>query len=115
MNTRLTLCLAALISTISMGAQAAGDPLAGKAIAEKICVSCHGVEGKSSSPMYPHLAGQHASYLAYALQGYQSGERSNAIMQGFAAGLSEQDIENVSSWYASQSGLFTPEPIKPAH
>ena len=36
---------------------------------------------------------------------YKSGERKNAIMSGFAAGLSEQDIIDLSTYYSKQKGL----------
>jgi cytochrome c553 len=104
------LCLALAFGCISLNVQAAGDPMAGKAIAEKTCQACHGADGNSSSSMYPRLAGQHADYLAQALKEYRSGARTNAIMQGMVAGLSEQDIANVTAWFASQQGLITPNP-----
>jgi cytochrome c553 len=44
----------------------------------------------------------------HALQAYTTGERTNAIMQGFAANLSQQDREDLAAWYASQTGLTTP-------
>lgn len=89
-------------------AVAAGDPTAGKTLAEQRCQACHGVDGNSSDPQYPRLAGQHADYLAKALADYKSGARKNPIMSGFAAALSEQERENVAAWYASQTGLITP-------
>ena len=39
-----------------------------------------------------------------ALNDYKSGKRNNAIMKGFAASLSRQDIENLAAWFASQEG-----------
>jgi cytochrome c553 len=36
------------------------------------------------------------------LQEYKSGKRANAIMSGFAAGLSDEDMRNVAYWLASQ-------------
>jgi cytochrome c553 len=89
-------------------AHAAGDPEAGKAIASEKCQACHGPEGNSPDPQYPRLAGQYADYLEHSLEAYQSGARSNPIMSGFAAGLSEQDIKDVAAWFSSQSGLVTP-------
>lgn len=73
------------------------------------CVACHSENGISISPQFPNLAGQHESYLANSLYQYKSGARQNQIMGGFAAGLSEEDIEMLSAFYADQSGLFTTE------
>ena len=81
-------------------ASADGDAAAGKLSASQ-CVACHGLNGISTDPQYPKLAGQHADYLARALYDYQSGKRNNAIMAVFAANLSDEDIENLAAWYAS--------------
>ncbi|BDH47020.1 cytochrome c554 [Salmonella enterica subsp. enterica serovar Choleraesuis] len=85
-------------------AQAAGDAKAGEQKAV-MCVACHGMEGKSTSPLYPSLAGQSAEYLAGAMHAYKKGERSGGqagIMQAYVAGLSESDINNLAAYYASQ-------------
>jgi len=82
----------------------AGDPAAGKEKAAA-CVACHGEDGNSPIPTNPRLAGQYADYLAYALSTYRSGERQNPIMSGIAAGLSDEDIADLSAWFASQTGL----------
>lgn len=84
--------------------QAAGDPQAGQEKAQ-VCEACHGKTGESIDPSYPNLAGQHESYLIKALSDYRSGARDNAIMKGFAASLTNQDIEDLAAWYSSQKGL----------
>lgn len=99
-----------LISLLALAACAlptlAADLNAGKAKAEQLCASCHNVDGNSSNPQYPVLAGQHADYLARVLLDYQSGARNNAIMAGMAKPLSKADIANLSAWFAAQkSGL----------
>ena len=85
-----------------------GDPEAGKAKAEQMCQSCHGPGGNSTIPQNPKLAGQYASYIAQALHDYKSGARKNPIMAGMAAGLSDEDIDNLAAYFASQEGLYTP-------
>lgn len=85
-----------------------GDAEAGKAKAEQMCQSCHGPGGNSTTPQYPKLAGQHASYIARALHEYKSGARQNPIMAGMVAGLSDEDIDNLAAYFASQEGLYTP-------
>jgi cytochrome c553 len=95
---------AALLAALPALAQAKGDPAAGK---EKsvTCQACHGLDGKSIAPNYPNLAGQHESYLVKALADYRAGRRTNPIMAPMAANLSDQDIEDLAAWYASQEGL----------
>lgn len=81
----------------------AGDPQAGQDLSAT-CAACHGQDGKSIMPMYPVIAGQYEDYLVHALQGYRSGARRNAIMAGFAAQLSDDDIDNLAAYYASLPG-----------
>tara|TARA_B100001113_G_scaffold37892_1_gene26923 strand:- start:2137 stop:2460 length:324 start_codon:yes stop_codon:yes gene_type:complete len=69
------------------------------------CSACHGTDGNSETKMYPRLAGQYKNYLIHALSSYKNGDRKNAIMSGFAAGLSEQDIIDLSTYYSKQKGL----------
>lgn len=83
---------------------AGGDPKAGEEKAQ-VCQACHGTDGMSVDPNYPNLAGQYQSYLVKALADYRAGARNNAIMQSFAASLSNQDIEDLAAWFASQKGL----------
>jgi cytochrome c553 len=83
--------------------QAAGNAAAGKSKAAQVCAACHGPEGnKPAAPENPVLAGQHQDYLVKALKDYKSGKRNNAVMKGFAATLSSQDIEDLAAWFASQ-------------
>ena len=97
--------LLALFTAMPMLASAGGDPVKGK---EKsaTCQACHGEEGKTViDPSYPILAGQYEAYLVQALKDYRSGDRSNAVMAGMSANLSDQDIEDLAAWYASRKGL----------
>jgi cytochrome c553 len=88
----------------STSANAAGDAERGKAKSQS-CQACHGPTGSSENAAFPKLAGQYQDYLLHALTAYTNGDRTNAIMQGMAAPLSEQDREDLAAWYASQEGL----------
>lgn len=78
-----------------------GDAAAG-ATKAAACAACHGVDGNSSDPQYPKLAGQHEQYIARHLALFKNGGRDNAIMLGFAAGLSAQDMRDIGAHYAGQ-------------
>jgi cytochrome c553 len=84
---------------------AGGTPEAGMA-KSATCEACHGKDGRGIDPTYPVLAGQYESYLIKALSDYRSGKRTNPIMAGMAAPLTNQDIEDLASWYASMQGLW---------
>ncbi|MEE8118528.1 MAG: cytochrome c [Gammaproteobacteria bacterium] len=96
---------------IATHADAGGDANAGQEKSQ-VCSACHGADGNSPLPEFPILAGQHESYLVEALYQYRAaakneertGKRSNAIMMGMAAGLSDEDIADLAAYYAGQDG-----------
>ncbi|MCG8436176.1 MAG: cytochrome c [Gammaproteobacteria bacterium] len=88
---------------IQQTAKAGGDAAAGKEKAA-LCATCHGADGNSPSPEFPILAGQYADYIVAALQQYQDGRRTNAIMMPFAINLTKQEMEDLAAYFASQEG-----------
>jgi len=80
---------------------AGGDAANGETLAAT-CAGCHAADGNSTIAANPKLAGQYESYLIRALSEYRSGGRENAIMAGFAAALSDQDIRDLAAWFSSQ-------------
>lgn len=84
-------------------ASAAPDLAKGQAISEKVCAACHTADGSRGAPANPILAGQHAAYLVKQLTEFKEGKRKNAVMNGFAATLSDEDMRNVAAFYASKS------------
>ena len=91
-------------ASVSLAVQADGDIANGQAKSAS-CAACHGATGKASNSLYPNLAGQNAAYLELALHGYKTGGRTGGqagIMQAFTSGLSDQDISDLSAYYASQ-------------
>jgi len=76
--------------------------------AATLCVSCHGQDGVGIAPTYPTLAGQHADYIARALDEYRQGGRKNPIMKGFAATLKDADIAVIAGYFSNlQPSLAT--------
>ncbi len=82
----------------------AGDPAAGQT-KSAACAACHGADGNSVDPQYPKQAGQHEHYIARQLALYKNGGRDNAIMLGFAATLSAQDMRDIGAYFASLKPL----------
>ena len=71
------------------------------------CASCHGQEGISPSSIWPNLAGQHANYISKQLYEFKkgaTGNRNNSIMYGLSLTLSDDDISDLSAYYASLEG-----------
>lgn len=71
---------------------------AGKAA---VCTACHGAQGVAIAPNFPNLAGQSASYLYAQLKEFHDGQRNDPVMTGQAAALSDTDMRDLASYYAS--------------
>jgi cytochrome c553 len=84
----------------------AADIEAGKA-KSAVCAGCHGADGNSSNPIWPSLAGQHASYTYKQLMDFKDGARINAQMTGMVAGLNDADMKDLAAYYESLS----PKPV----
>jgi len=67
------------------------------------CNRCHGENGFSTDPTKPRLAGQVASYLAKALQDYQSGARESSAMHAMADVLSLVEIKAIAAYYSQKT------------
>ncbi len=79
-----------------------GDVTAGKAVAERECKACHGLDGKGVAPGIPHLAAQRERYLLLALTEYKDGKRTHAALRELAGRLNPTDLRNVVAYYSSQ-------------
>lgn len=77
-----------------------GNIAAGKVVAKQ-CFSCHNEDGISTTPMVPHIAGQHAEYIAKVLRNYRMGFRKGEVMKDHIGNLSGNDMINVAAYFAS--------------
>ncbi len=66
-----------------------------------VCAACHGPKGVAVAPNFPNLAGQSATYLYLQLKQFKGGQRVDPIMSGQAANLSDADMRDLASYYAS--------------
>ena len=98
--------LMALASFVSIPVNA-GDAEAGKA-KSAVCAACHGVDGNSVNPIWPSLAGQHATYLYKQLMDFKTERRVDASMAGMVANLSETDMKDLAAYYESQTPKAVP-------
>ncbi|AZG06958.1 cytochrome c4 [Pigmentiphaga sp. H8] len=73
------------------------------------CASCHGPGGNSAGAANPKLAGQHPDYIYKQLvnfkvkEGAKTPERVNAVMNVNAAGLTDEDMRNISAYLGAQT------------
>lgn len=73
-------------------------------IADKVqlCASCHGADGKPVVEKVPIIFGQHMFYLLTELKDYRAGRRANEIMAPIAAGLSDDEMKALATYFAAQ-------------
>ena len=84
-----------------------GDLAKAQPIVTQACAACHAVDGNSAIPANPNLAGQHPEYTYKQLRNFKSqggkpAERSNGVMAGMVANLSDDDMKNLAVYFAAQ-------------
>ena len=114
MFTKKVIACTLVLSLWAAHAGATGDAKAGKT---KIttCSACHGPNGISLAPNYPHQAGQGAPYLIKQINDIRSGARKVPEMTGMVENLSKQDIEDIAAYFASlkpPQGQADPESVQ---
>src|SRR5271157_1832486 len=73
---------------------------AGAAVAAG-CAGCHGERGIAPNRQFPDLAGQSAVAIYKELHDFKSGSRVNPIMSAMVLPLSEEQIVDVSAYFAA--------------
>ena len=86
-----------------------------KVTAQQVCSNCHGIDGNSTSPNFPKLAGQQEAYFIAQLKGFRSHGRSDPegfeYMWGISHNLTDEQIKGLAAYFARQ----TPAPNPPVH
>lgn len=98
MNMKLSIVIASML--LALTPEVHGNA-AGKAKAIAVCNVCHGANGLSQMPNAPHLAGQPEMYVREQLRAYRSGKRQHEVMAIIAKPLTDDEIADLSAWYAS--------------
>lgn len=81
-----------------------GDINRGKKLVKTAkCKKCHSENGISEDTDDPNIAGMSATYLFKQMKDYQDETRSEKDMRKAVRRLSDQDISDLSAYYASQT------------
>ncbi|MBX8483392.1 cytochrome c [Pseudomonas cichorii] len=99
----VSLLLTLGICGATQAADVTGDAAAGQAKAA-VCGACHGPDGNSLAPNFPKLAGQGQRYLLKQLHEIKDGKRPVLEMTGLLTPFNDQDLADISAYYASQKG-----------
>jgi cytochrome c553 len=79
-----------------------GDRDTGRRLAGQ-CSTCHGLDGYARIPIAPHIGGESFGYLQSQLTAFRDGTREHEMMSVVARILSDEDIVNLSAWYAGHT------------
>lgn len=71
------------------------------------CSYCHGMDGNSEQPDYPHLAGQNPVYLLEQIEKFADGRRKKPVMNALASTFTPEEKMLLAVYYALS-------PLKPA-
>lgn len=94
--TLLTLVVAFLLPSGVVPAQEREFPEVAKP-----CVTCHGRDGRGSTPGYPNICGQKSIYLMQQLTMFRDKRRQSEVMSITAENLSDDDIRTIAEYYES--------------
>jgi len=83
----------------------AADQARAEEIVQGKCFICHGVDGESSSPVFPRLAGQHARYVERQLSDYKTGRRASSTMKPMVDDLLPEDFKALGAYFEARKPL----------
>ena len=109
MKLHRSVLFAALVSAL-LPFIAAGQP--SHSMLGNTCAGCHGTRGQSAEPM-PIIAGLPAKYLAETLSNYRSDRRPSTIMGRLARGYSDEEIDAMAEFFASQPWVSPKQDFDP--
>lgn len=66
-----------------------------------LCGGCHGPVNVRVNFMAPNIIGQKKAYLAATLHDYRDKKRIAPFMNGVAENLTDQDIDNLSTYFSN--------------
>jgi cytochrome c553 len=72
----------------------------GSDLAANICASCHGADGVSPDPQFPHMAGQSAYAIYKQLHDFKNGARGNDIMASVVDMLDDEQMADIAAHFS---------------
>jgi cytochrome subunit of sulfide dehydrogenase len=85
------------LGSIAAALGASAEPPAGAAS----CSGCHPTAAVAVSPV-PRLLGLDRAAIVRAMQEFRSGKRTATVMDRIAKGFTDDEIQALAAWFASQ-------------
>lgn len=88
----------------------------GKAVYEKTCAACHGIDGKAAAPIFPNMAGSAIAKgpVAAHIEIVSNGSKKNTMMAAYKAQLSKADLAAVITYERNAFGNDAGDVVQPA-
>jgi cytochrome c553 len=96
----MRLAIVILGAILALPVQAA-SPYVGQNKATASCAQCHGLRAPAEGSIFPKLSGRDPEYLKKALRHYRDKTRHSEIMNAMAGSLSDEDINDIVSFYSN--------------
>jgi sulfide dehydrogenase cytochrome subunit len=95
-----------IVAASTLAAHAADNNDAQKLYTQSLaatCANCHGTEGRAlKDASVPGLSGLSADTIIEQMKAFKSGERNATIMHQIAKGFTDQQIQQLANYFASQ-------------
>ena len=96
---RTVLVLAAALAAAPVAASAQDTSARNMASA---CAICHGTDGRAATKDVMPLAGLPKDHIATQMRAFRDGKRPATVMHQIAKGYSDEQIDQLASWFAAQ-------------
>jgi cytochrome c553 len=96
---RIAAVLAAALTAAPLHASA--QDTAGRNLAAA-CAICHGTDGRAVTKDAIPLAGMPKDHIATQMRAFRDGKRPATVMHQIAKGYSDEQIDQLASWFAAQ-------------
>lgn len=108
--------LATACSNIEHSRDLANPKVSGTTIAQQVCSLCHGIDGNSTSPNFPNLAGQQPAYFMAQMREFRGHSRLDPAgfeyMWGLSRSLTDDQIKGLANYFSAQEVASAPGLIK---
>ena len=85
------------LASIAAAVVASAEPPAGAAS----CSGCHPASSRVTSPVL-RLIGLDRAAIVRAMQDFRSGQRTGTVMDRIAKGFTDEEIQAIAAWFATQ-------------